>query len=373
MFSSGIERKDINHIYYNATLTNNGTIPLSAAIIDTRSDVIMQVPGDFEMSVVRFDVSALSIPITDVLVVPPANINPVSPTTLASQFMFASLIFGGITYTQNVQITPSSSTINDPLGAIYNFQKLLDDINAAYAAAYALIPGAPGGSAPPQFIWNPQTELIDLYVDDNYAYTTINPPFTLPTIQIWASYGLYLYLTGFNIFRNGFYRSDKLDIRFEVRQTSAIVQPAIGSRTGLPFSLATAPATLLLVQQEAPQSQNWNDARSLLITSSLLPIRPEYVPTNFTSSNNSVSTATQRIVSDFLIPAEGNLMSSRNVFQYLPTAEYRMIDLYGTAPFSTIDLAMSWTDYEGGLHTLLLDPGSSLSIKILFRRKGVTD
>jgi hypothetical protein len=369
---TSLETKDVNHVYYNATLTNTTSGQIPATIIDTRSEPLLQNPEDWEMSVIRFDVSAQTVPLTIVNIVSPGVIDPTTPLTLLTQFLFATLTVGGIDYTVQVSLTPSASYVQQPIGAIFNFQKLLDDVNAAFSAAYNLIPVLmrPAGSAPPQFIWNPNTQLIDLYVDGNYLSPEQVPPYSLPTIQIWVSTALWDYLTGFNAFQNAMYSVSHKDVRIEGRRSTAIVLPAFGLRDGFPVSVASINTPLYSIQQEAQQTQNWNDARSLLITSSLLPVRPEYVPTSFTTSNNSVSTATQRIVSDFLVPEEQNLLQSRNVFQYLPTAQYRMLDLYGKAPFFTIDLTMNWTDFAGDLFTLLLNPGAGLSVKILFRRKG---
>jgi hypothetical protein len=364
-----LENKDINHIYYNATLTNNTSDLIPAAIVDTRSEPLLRTPGDFEMSVIRFDVSAQTIPLTIVNVNAPANPNPNAPTNLATLYLWATLTVGGVDYTSNVVLTPSASYVQQPIGAVFNFQKLLDDVNTAFASSYAAIPGPPAGSAAPQFIWNPQTQLIDLYVDANYLAA---PP-ALPTIQLWVSFGLWNYLTGFNAFQNTMYAVNRKDVRIEGRPSTAITLPAFGSRDGFPASVAAVNTPLYSIQQEAQQTQNWNDARSLLITSATLPIRPEFVPTSFTSSNNAVSTATQRIISDFLIPEDQNLLQSRNVFQYLPTAQYRMADLFGRSPFYTIDFTMLWTDYAGNSYPLQLNPGDSLSVKILFRRKGACD
>jgi hypothetical protein len=372
-FHIDVEKRDIDHIYYNASYTNASDIPSLASIIDTRSSAIMDRPEEFEMSIVRFDVDAQTIPITIIDVISPAVVNPAAPGNLTSVNMWATLRNGGVDNSTLVVITPASSSVQLPLGSIFNFQKLLDDINAAFATSYGLISVKPAGSAPPQFIWDPVTQLIDLWVDPSYQYGTAVPPFTGPTTEIWVSFALWAFLTGFDNYQNGYDRADHKDVRIEVRQTSALVQPASGSRYGIPYSLASAPTNLLRVRQEATQTQNWNVARSLQITSSLLPVLPEYVPASLTANDNAVTSATQRIVSDFLIPTEDNVMTSRNVFQYLPTAEYRMIDLNGKAPLLTIDLTFNWTDYLGNLYPLYLNPGASVSVKILFRRKGVTD
>lgn len=370
-----VEHKDLNHIYYNATLTNNTRLPAVSALSATSTTPILDNPRDFEMSVVRFDVNARSIPIAIVNVVPPVNLDPTNPPVLVSSDMYATLTVGGFNYTSPVTIYPQGAFLDPkfPLGGIFRFQALLDDINKAYATSYALIPGPPAGSAPPQFIWNPQTELIELFVDPSYMFSSPTPPFTTATIQIWASVALARYLSGFSAFLQGYNNPDFKDILIEVLQTEATVQPAVGSRQGLPYSVSAAPANLLMVQQEAKVSQLWNSARTLLVTSNMMPVRSEYVPTNNASDSNFASSSTQTIITDFLIPSDQNVLSTRTIFQYLPTAEYRMVDLISTAPIYTIDIAMTWTDFLGNVYPLILVPNATLSLKILFRRKGVTD
>lgn len=363
-FESKVSRTPAGHIYYNASLTNASTQPLEVRYIDTRSEPMMNKPDDFEMGIVRFDVSGQTIPITIVNVVQPSNVS--IPQNLATD-LYATLTYLGIDYTSNVILTPSGSFVYPQLlGGVYKFQKLLDDINTAYAASYAAIPGPPANSAPPQFIWNPITELLDVYVDPSFIGST-------PSIQLWANFALSEYLGSFNFFFNGYNLANRKDVRYEFRNTTVLLQPAVGSRQGLPQSVQSAPATLYLMQQEAKWDPNWNQSRALVMTTGLLPIRSEFIPTNVSVNNNSISQATQSIVTDFLLPADTNVLSSRNVIQYLPTAEYRMIDLISDTPFYTIDLQMSWQDYKSNIYPLILNPGSSFSVKILFRKKGITD
>lgn len=377
MLESYLERRGPDHIYYNATLSNQSQSFVLASVLDTRSDAILLNPDDYEMSVIRFDVGANSVPIArlDVfLPVPPAPaFNPLAPVPLPSTLQ-ATLTVGGVDFTTVVMWQSPTAVANmRELGEIFNYQDLLDEINAAYLASYNAIPVKPANSAAPQFVWDSVTNLTELFVDPSYMYNTAAPPFATATIQIWANYDLFLYLNNFDVFHNGAGRTDFKDARFEVRQTNAFVQPAVGSRTNLPFSVTAAPPTLLRVRGEAATQARWDPARAFVLTSGLLPITPEFIPTNITVSNNSVSQSAQKIISDFLVPASPNIIEARDLYQYLPTAEFRMIDLVGSSPLSTIDMQMNWVDFAGRTHPLYLAPFDVFSVKILFRRRGCTD
>lgn len=352
-----MERKGDGHIYYNATFTNDKVLPQPAKYIDTRSEPILTNPKEWEMSVVRFDTSAALIPISviEMPVAPPLTnlvVSIIETATSTSQNAIVSLTDHGY------------SQLGLPAGSVLTYQQLLDDINTALALDFAGIGVPPVGSAPPQFIWNATEQLIDLFVDPSYVAT---PP-ALPALQIGISSTLAPFLTGFV---TDFQNTAAHPYILELTPSQALLQPAIGARTNLPVSVQAAPATLYKFQQQATVVGLWNKARTILITSSLLPVRPEFVPTNVTSNNNSVSSGTARIISDFLLPPETNPMIGRTILEYLPTAEYRMIDLNGEAPMYSIDMQMFWTDFLGNVYPLILPSGGTFSAKIMFRRIGL--
>ena len=68
------------------------------------------------------------------------------------------------------------------------------------------------------------------------------------------------------------------------------------------------------------------------------------------------------------MPVDGN-NNYRNSIDYIPSAEYCFVDMYGNSPLSTIDISVYWKDRGGNLHPLLLTPGCNANIKLLFRRK----
>jgi hypothetical protein len=54
---------------------------------------------------------------------------------------------------------------------------------------------------------------------------------------------------------------------------------------------------------------------------------------------------------------------------YEPNAEFRLVDLYGDQPLSSMRISLFWKDKFGVLHPLFLEAGGTAYIKILFRKK----
>jgi hypothetical protein len=54
---------------------------------------------------------------------------------------------------------------------------------------------------------------------------------------------------------------------------------------------------------------------------------------------------------------------------YVPSAEYRMIDMFGDNDITTFDINVFWKDKRSNLIPFTLQSGASASMKILFRLK----
>ena len=147
--------------------------------------------------------------------------------------------------------------------------------------------------------------------------------------------------------------------------------PAVGSRQNLPIAVQAAPANLFLTRQSAPGIGGWTSLRSLLLTSTLLPCRSEAVPENATISTNYNSKSVFPILTDFLVPIDRNPSDNRIVAEYLPTAQYRYIDLISNVSLKTIDFTFFWTDFVGNRYPLYLNRGTGMNIKVLFQRKNI--
>jgi hypothetical protein len=74
------------------------------------------------------------------------------------------------------------------------------------------------------------------------------------------------------------------------------------------------------------------------------------------------------IVTDFIVPFSATNQYVPDI-SYVPSGDYRMVDLYGESPANQIDIQVYWKDQYGVLHPFLLGSGCSGSIKVMFRRK----
>jgi hypothetical protein len=54
---------------------------------------------------------------------------------------------------------------------------------------------------------------------------------------------------------------------------------------------------------------------------------------------------------------------------YVPSAEYRYIDMTGDNPITDVNINVFWRDKEGALNPFYLQSHGSCSIKLLFKLK----
>ena len=339
-------------IYYNSAYTNGESTARPAIIRESRNSAIIEKPGEWQASVVRFDVSTNSIPV--------AVIKQTGFPLGAATDCFVTLTYMGIDYTQNVLLTKSQT---ENFNFVYSYQHWLDNINTAFATAFAAIPGPPANQGPPIFVLDDPTSLIRMYVTSDYLMTLPNP------ITISVNDKVYRYLQGFQAFFNGNNTVNFKDYDLYVLPNNTFALPAAGARSSYPVSVASA-NYLYYCSQEKPNLGSWNPVRSLVISSELLPLRPEFVQANI---NNNIAyglTGNYRpILTDFIQDQSSN-PASRGVTVYLPTAEYRMIDLFGDNALYNIDMQISWTDFEGNIYPIMLAPGETFGVKLMFRRRG---
>ena len=118
----------------------------------------------------------------------------------------------------------------------------------------------------------------------------------------------------------------------------------------------------------------WNPVASIVFTSNTLPIVPSQTsPAKlYNSSSNGLSSSgvanITNIISDFEIPISAS-NQYRSEISYVPQGEYRLIDMYSNQDIFKLDLHVYWKNRSGDLIPLLLEPGCSASVKILFRSK----
>jgi hypothetical protein len=107
----------------------------------------------------------------------------------------------------------------------------------------------------------------------------------------------------------------------------------------------------------------------------MLPVLPTQTSTPKEigdSSNNLLSGGNNSnltsILSDFAIAVSPS-NEYRPIIEYTPQSEYRLLDMNSCMNMNRIDIQVYWKDRYGLLHPLLLRPGCSAHVKLMFRRK----
>ena len=131
-------------------------------------------------------------------------------------------------------------------------------------------------------------------------------------------------------------------------------------------------------QQEFPGTAGWSPIDALVVTTSQVPIvseqvtPPSLIGVSDYGFNRGVSEAAfQPILVDVTLAELNGAEDWRSNFIFEPTGEYRMISLTTqSSPISSVDFQVWWRNrLDDGLYPLRLSNGSSLSLKLMFRRK----
>lgn len=356
-----------DHIYYNASFSNNDPDNFAQAIAriaDTRNQSIIRDPSIWHLSVIRFDTSATTIPISIPPMVTPGS--KFGATTCGIYLTYLGISYFSLVYFTSQTNSPALLLNPDIPPGIFNYQQWLDDINAAFAAAFAAIPVPPALARPPLFILDPVTKLIRLFVDQNYVPSLVANP-----IKISFNERSYQYLSNFELVSYNFTPgTQSLTYDIIINDNNTQLMPPVGAaRAGLPLSVQALPINLYQIQQTSPGLFRWSSIRSLFLSTTLIPIRADYTPSAATSADNYNSSTSRPILTDFLFPESDDPSQDHGIISYLPTAEYRLVDMGSTTALSSLDFQFYWTDFAGNIYPLYLKRGESMNIKILFRKR----
>ncbi len=335
--------------YYDMILYNSGDIPIPFEINDQRFSSFIDTPKDWQVSVVRFNLSSDLIPLFF-----PVIPDPLFPLRTD---MSITLLYLGNYFREYVNVTAQ-----EVKEGVFDYTTYLNQINLASTLAFnalkAAFPAA-DGTSPPLFYLNEESSLISCYVQDFYLNTNVN------RIQVGFNQALQDILDLPII--NRFQVPDPFGFDFELSvNNSADLLPVV-PRAGYPFALSIIAGNLLQVAQEFRSLDEWSTIRSIVFTSDL-PIVKEYVPTRVgQSQNNNVNSSSKPILTDFLL-GKDSVEPSRHTLVYIPTAEYRMISMQGTNSISSISLKGYFNTYDGISRDVYIASKKTGTLKLLFRR-----
>jgi len=251
--------------------------------------------------------------------------------------------------------------------------------NGGVGAAPAII------TEPPKIRWNPSTERFSIY-SDTYGFggadaLSFGNGFAAneEAMSLWFNTNMY------GLFSN--FQNDYLGDETNGQANQIIIKNKGGlniyfepqpAPTATPPTYNAAKSYWVTEQDYGSVSSLWSPIESIVFTSTLLPIFPEQVgaPIRYGSGNDIVSqnssAAFQPIITDIAL-ATNSPADYRQFLEYIPTAEYRMSDFaVGRQELRNIDVQVFWkARLNGQLYPIRMFNGSSVSIKMMFRKRGI--
>lgn len=370
------------HLYYDIRVTNSDQVGSTVnrpqvKFNETRSVPYIERPDDWEVSVVRFEVDTYGVSLP--LMTPIVQIGQPLQNLLEGQITFkygatavgSNLIF--VPENQAASLPAPPLTEQDNSQGYYNlnsFQSFIEIINTAFSSALtnlkALVPALNVATNRPPFIQIDQQGYCYIYAQQSLYDSGLGVG---NYIEIYFDEVLYNYLSSFqyDYYGDGVLAIPKARYRLRV----------YGSPTFAPqntFSVTDGVGTFntLVCFQDFVATQSWNPVSGLIFKSQILPIKPSLSGVPFIYN---ATTSQQLATSNVILQLTDLVVDNRDGKQYkpgviyAPTAEYRLVDLFGTTPLYTIDIEVEWVDNFGKNYPLRLAPGATATMKILFRKK----
>jgi len=380
------------HEYLNMQIVNeyspNNTVPRPLIFNQTKTSNIVDVASDYYLSVVRWNIQTnlpVIIPDMDLATIPGFvytgktvykvallfTTNSGGTYNLGAGFPSTTVDFIPELKSQTIlstlkQPTSIEETYNNPFFYLKYVDSFLIMINTAIQYYFLSIPGAIWSSLP-YFKYDAVSQKIVYYRPNSIPQ---NVPNTDATTQWYLAVNqpLYNLLSTFKFDYFPFGSNNN----FPQTECNYVLN------TDILGSFKTGTGDYDQLYQQAPSVVNWQPAQSLVFVSSSIPVEVQYsgAPFNLniidpsTTSTIFQQQSTIKTLTDFIIPYNtGTETSAGQQIYYLPTAEYRLIDLLGNSPLNQLNIQVLWRDKYGAYHQFFLEVGAAADILIMLRKK----
>jgi hypothetical protein len=232
---------------------------------------------------------------------------------------------------------------------------------AAFRAFYPLATQALANQAP-FVVFDPPTQLFSWVWHESWATA---PPAVEPMTLAQARVGInYPFLAVFDGFRNLLLTKPNGEGSHYIFENTMDNAYTKNGYTNTYYTQQSYNASVLL-----------SNIRKVVVTSNSIPVVPENVPALDRTGAEAVTsgaTATQPILSDF-VPQFDTSSDVRTTVYYVPSAQYRLVNLQSDTPLNRIQLSFWWQETNGTLHPVLLARNAMVECKIAFLRKSLYD
>lgn len=379
---------DSNHIYYNITINNSdntGAVPAPPVVFnEIRNAPYLTNPNDYFMSVIRFSLESSTLPVF----IPQAKLGQSD----INKLVYAVTIEwnnGVSTYSRTLNVQYVAENVNARLPAppvdfidlkdnyyyVYSYEWFIQMINTTLADAFndvnaqlSAVGGSLPSSNPPVLTWDSNSFKASLNCELSTTSTNYYDTSQPNPIKIFFNAPLY---NLFSSFKANYLGTQAGDLAYQLMISNQYFNVLSASPS---VDVPGFPYPVIRLTQEYPTTPLWTPVQSIVFTTAFLPVVPELTAVPkffgvdskfFNVGNNSNITST---LTDFEMPLVTG-SEYKPLIQYNPTAEYRLVDLFGNNPISAIEIRIYWKDEYSNLIPLTLAPGASASVKIMFRKK----
>ena len=405
---------DVVNTIQPSLTTSQTSQPNRLTFTEVRSSPILDNPSDYFLSIIRFSLdTAGSMP----LFIPQIELkNTVGASPWNNTVYYVSVEYNPplapadrliakkrVIYVpqSNIYATPAvvPPTINantEPYYWVNNIQAFICMINEALKDAYAdIITQATAGGITLPADWLAGNEPYLLWDADRAVATLVAQAsnFTQECLNVGDATGfvyfnnpLFTLFSSFQAIHNYTFDPNPLSVNdgeanylikvfnkksgnYVVANPTAPIPPLLPI---VPFIGVGPPYTAIYMEQPYSTGATMCPIQSLVFTTTLLPVLPQLIGIPRVLSNNNSSSGQNDNLSNEITDLVVNLVNGTEYFPnvlYLPTAEYRLIDLQSNAPLYGIQISVQWKDVYGIYHDFFLQNGCSCSLKIMFRKK----
>jgi len=375
IYSKINNNSDVCHIYYDILVSNNNTSqPSNQGIIpcsfsQSRENPYLDTPEDYNVIVPYLKIDSNNFPLQ--LINPLRTSNTIN-NNVSTQYVIyiKGLVISGDWKAIAIQWTPPDATLyqkynglpttsvflNDPYFFNYSYNYLLNLINTALIVIFTTY-GNPGGA--PYLTFNPVNKKFSIIASQLFDDAT-------GIYNIGMGEELYSLFDGFSASLVQFNTNPVFIYKINIVRTPLNLVPNYTSLSSVPL---VATDYWIKTEQNFPSISIWNPVVSLVFVARYLnvirtleakPFIYGYDPNPPNANNASVSNVLLEIP----------ISSSANPsIYYEPSAEFVLTNLMGLVESYDLQIDVFWKDSYCNLNIFYLDIGSSLNLKLLFRKK----
>lgn len=365
------------HIYFNITLQNPTGTPIQAQYAEVRSDPITLNPEDYHMSIERFNIPTVMVPldINKVFTTGPLSGVPTIPisVTIAYTGLYSQVFWGtgSNTFPDYTGSSPFPLGIpNDPQLSYNYYQSVCDIFNTTIKTAESnLASNAPTytGDFTPFFSYDANVNLFRINAPKQYCLDNgSNVP------KLWINNSGYLKVNSIPAMANSISLQQNptgCDYQLKIRNNGGLQNGTINGWgvLNIPYTTQASYITGLSLPQEYNNLSNINTMISLQFLTNDIPVTPQG---HNNQNPGTVSDQSRLIFTNFQVPSSIG-WDVRNTVSFFLQGERRLIDLQGNNPLRKLSWNLYWSDTAQHLFPVYIPPYSAIDILVQFIKKGI--